>query len=87
MVALGGEVDEEAWGWRRRLRVWEEEMLEECRQLFNGVILQSDTSDRWQWDSDSDCGYTVRGVYLQLTTQAEPPDVTVGDLIWHKQVL
>jgi len=28
----------------------------------------------------------VRGVYQQLTTQAEPPDVTVGDLIWHKQV-
>jgi len=73
-------------GWRRRLRVWEEEILEECRQLFNGVVLQSDTSDRRQWDSDSDCGYTVRGVYQQLTTQAEPPDVTVGDLIWHKQV-
>jgi hypothetical protein len=28
----------------------------------------------------------VRGVYHQLTTQAEPPDVTMGDLIWHKQV-
>ncbi|XP_024630819.1 uncharacterized protein [Medicago truncatula] len=35
MVALGGEVDGEAWGWRRRLRVWEEEMLEEC---FGGVL-------------------------------------------------
>ena len=56
-------------------------MLEECRQLFNGVVLQSDTSDRWQWDSGSDCGYTVRGVYQQLTTQAEPPDVTVRSWI------
>jgi len=47
-VALGGEVDREAWGWRRRLRVWEYEILEECRQLINGVVLQSDISDRWQ---------------------------------------
>jgi len=46
MVALGGEVDGEAWGWRRRLRVWEEEMLEECRHLTNGVILQSNITDR-----------------------------------------
>jgi len=23
IVALGGEVDGEVWGWRRRLRVWE----------------------------------------------------------------
>jgi hypothetical protein len=41
MVALGGEVDGEAWGWRRRLRAWEEELLEECRQLINGVVLQA----------------------------------------------
>jgi len=34
-------------------------MLKECRQLVNGVVLHSDISD---------CGYTVRGVYQQLTT-------------------
>ncbi|XP_024630889.1 uncharacterized protein [Medicago truncatula] len=79
-------VDGEAWNWRRRLRVWEEDMLEECRLLINGVVLQSDISDRWQWDSDSDCGYTVRGVYQQLTAQVQPPDASIGDLIWHNQV-
>jgi len=33
-----------------------------------------------------DGGYTVRAVYQQLTTQDEPLEDTVGDLIWHKQV-
>ena len=61
-------------------------MLEQCRQLINDVVLQSDISDSWQWDSDSVGGYTVRGVYQQLTTHPVPPDVTMGDLIWHKQV-
>jgi len=30
----------------------------------------------------------MSSAYQQLTTQAEaePPDVTTGDLIWHKQV-
>ncbi|AET02011.2 hypothetical protein MTR_8g027210 [Medicago truncatula] len=86
MFDPAGEVGGEAWGWRRRLRVWEEEMLEECRQLLNGVVLQPNIFDRWLWDSVSDGGYTVRGVYEQLTTQADPQDVTTGDLIWHKQV-
>jgi hypothetical protein len=43
-------------------------------------------SDRWQWNSDSDGDYSVRGIYHQLKTQVEPPDATMGDLIWHKQV-
>ena len=47
MVVPSGEVVGDAWGWRRGLRVWEEEMLEECRQLLNGVVLQFDLSDRW----------------------------------------
>ena len=88
MVVPSGEAVGESWGWRRGLRVWEEEMLEECRQLLNGVVLQFDLSDRWLWDSDSDAGYTVRSAYQQLTThaEAEPPEVTTGDLIWHKKV-
>ncbi|XP_024626751.1 uncharacterized protein [Medicago truncatula] len=86
MVVFGGEGDGEMWGWRRPLRAWEEELLEECRLLINGVILQHNISDRWQWDSDYGGGYSVGGAYHHLTTQAEPPDVPLGDLIWHKQV-
>jgi len=39
MCALGWEVGGEAWSWRRRLWVWEEEMVEECRILFNNVAV------------------------------------------------
>ena len=67
------------WAW--------EEMVEECRRLLNDVVLHADVSDRWQWGFDIDGGYTMSGVYHILTTQAKPPVVGMGDLVWHKQVL
>jgi hypothetical protein len=60
MCALGWEVGGEAWSWRRSLWSWEEEMLEECRQLLDGVIGQDNILDKWQWDPDIHDGYTVR---------------------------
>jgi len=63
MHILGWEERGEAWRWRRRLWVWEEEMLAECRNFINGFIVQSDIHDRWQWDPDIVGGYIVRGVY------------------------
>jgi hypothetical protein len=86
LFALGWETEGGAWNWRRPLWVWEEELVEECRQLLNGVVLQSDISDRWLWDSNNDDVYTVRGAYQILTTMADPPSVGVGELVWHKQV-
>jgi len=37
MFELGWEEGGEAWRWRRRLWTWEEEMLEACRLLLDGV--------------------------------------------------
>lgn len=56
--------------------MWEE-LVEECRQLLNGVVLQSDISDRWLWESNTDDVYTVRGAYQILTTVSDPPIVGV----------
>jgi len=39
MFVLGWEEGGEAWCWRRRLWTWEEEMLEECRQLLYGFTV------------------------------------------------
>ena len=39
MCVRGWEDGGEAWSWRRRLWTWEEEMLEECRQLLDGVFV------------------------------------------------
>ena len=48
MYSRGWEEGGESWSWRRRLWVWEEEMLEECRLLLDNVFVQSNVSDRWQ---------------------------------------
>jgi len=84
MHILGWEEGGEPW--RRRLWVWEEDMLVECRNFINGFVLQSDIPNRWQWDPDIVDGYTVRGVYQILATQTLPSDDGVLDLVWHKQV-
>jgi HEAT repeat protein len=52
MFSLGWEEGGEAWRWRRRLWAWEEVLVEECRNLLNNIVLQTDISDRWQWNPD-----------------------------------
>ncbi|CAJ2635537.1 unnamed protein product [Trifolium pratense] len=86
MFMHGWGVGGEAWVWRRQLRAWEEEMLGECQDLLFTLSLKDHVSDRWQWQSDLDDGYTIRGAYQILTTQdAVTLDVASG-LIWHCQV-
>jgi len=61
-------------------------MVVECRHLLDCFVLQSDISDRWQWDPDISEGYTVSGAYQILTNQVDHPLNVMGDLVWHKQV-
>jgi hypothetical protein len=49
MYALGWDEEGEAWKWRRRLWVWEEELVEECRTLLLIVSLQENINDVWTW--------------------------------------
>jgi len=74
------------WQWRRRLWVWEEELLAECRLLLSDVFLQPLSYDVWQWLQDPFGGYSVCGVYVMLSNQEIPPIVQNAYLIWHKQV-
>ncbi|KAK2449586.1 hypothetical protein QL285_008771 [Trifolium repens] len=77
MSMLGWGEEGEAWVWRRRLRGWEEEELRECRALL--LIC-------WQWRPDPDMGYTVRGAYQLLTTQAPVTMDDAAKLVWHPLV-
>jgi len=61
-------------------------MLEACRLLLDGVSVQANIIDRWQWDPDIHDGYTVRGAYQILTDSASSTFDTTRDLVWHKQV-
>jgi hypothetical protein len=86
MFARGWEEGGEAWRWRRRLWVWEEEMLGECRRLLNNIYLHHSMSDRWIWQPDIGEGYTVCGAYQLLTLQVHNVADVTEDLIWHRQV-
>ncbi|MCI30645.1 70 kDa peptidyl-prolyl isomerase, partial [Trifolium medium] len=48
--------------------------------------MQDHVSDRWQWQSDLDDGYTVRGAYQLLTTQDAVTLDDASGFIWHRQV-
>ena len=66
--------------------MWEEEMLEECRDLLLDVSLYPNDTDRWVWLPDPSGGYTVRGAYNLLTTQEAFDADSAMDLMWHNQV-
>ncbi|PNX77538.1 kinesin-like protein, partial [Trifolium pratense] len=51
-----------------------------------GVAKAAQSSNRWQWQSDPDTGYTVRGAYRLLTTLDSVTLEDVEHLIWHPQV-
>ncbi|GAU22845.1 hypothetical protein TSUD_282120 [Trifolium subterraneum] len=75
-----------AWEWRRQLWAWEEEMLRECQSLLSNLSLQAQSSDWWQWQPDPDAGFTVRGAYQLLTSQALVSMDAADKLIWHPHV-
>ncbi|CAJ2666781.1 unnamed protein product [Trifolium pratense] len=86
MFMQGWEAGGAAWVWRRRLWAWEEELLGECQTLLFTLSLQDHVSDMWQWQSDLDDVYTVRGAYQLLTSQDAVTLDVASDLIWHRQV-
>jgi hypothetical protein len=69
MFSLGWEDGGAAWRWKRRLWVWEEELLVEFRTLLHNISLQSNVTYHWQWQLDPIEGYLVCDVYRFLTAQ------------------
>ena len=86
MSQLGWGEGGEAWRWRRRLFVWEEEMVGELILLLGTVSLQVTREDRWLWTLETSHAFSVRSLYNFLTLQppAEQPDDASS--IWHKDV-
>jgi hypothetical protein len=75
-----------AWSWRRRLFVWEEELLGELRLLLESVSLQVDRVDRRLWRFETSSVYSVRSAYYFLTVDALVDiEVSVSHL-WLKEV-
>lgn len=86
MCQLGWGEEGEAWRWRQRFFVWEEEGMGELILLLHNLILQDDKEDRWLWTLESFKTFTVRSAYNFQNIQpsiASPVDVSS---LWHKDV-
>jgi hypothetical protein len=47
--------------------MWEGELLEECRDLLNNVILQPNVLDKWFWWSQHLDVFSIKCPYQSLT--------------------
>ena len=47
MFSLGWEEGGEAWGWRRQLLAWEEDLVGECTSFLSNVTLQDIVTVVW----------------------------------------
>jgi len=72
--------------WRRHLFSWEEESVRECSILLSNTVLQDNVHDVWRWLLDPIHGYSVRGAYHFLTTNAASSDMTMVDDVWQKYI-
>lgn len=57
MFHLGRDVNGEAWKWRRRLFVWEEDQVRECKALVFSTILRM----VWRIDGFGSCTFRKGG--------------------------
>jgi len=79
-------IDGEAWRWRRRLFVWEEEMLGDLTLLLQNVILQVHKDDKWMWILESSNVFSVKSAYNALTSQPPIELPVTASSLWHKDV-
>jgi len=86
MFHWGWGVGGEAWKWRRRLWVWEEELLEECRLFLLIVTLQVDSVDAWRWTPGIARSYTASGAYRLLTDTTQINNQIPTKLLWRKDM-
>jgi hypothetical protein len=68
--------------WRRRFFVWESELLDELKELINGVLL-SELDDCWYWRPKNDAVFTVKSTYNLVPNLSNP---IVMETLWHGRI-
>ena len=86
MHSLGWGSEGRAWRWRRRLFVWEEELVGELKFLLQNVTLQVDRVDRRLWRLETSSVYTVRSAYKFLNANVAVDQAVPVSSLWHKNV-
>ncbi|XP_047961835.1 uncharacterized protein LOC125206637 [Salvia hispanica] len=64
------------WRWRRRLFVWEEELVEELLMVVNLIVLKENTSDVRVWSEDNHTLFSVSNFVLHVNKQTEKGQTT-----------
>jgi hypothetical protein len=59
------------WGWRRRLFVWEDSILNNLLEVLPVVVL-SEEEDVWSWELEDNGCFSVRSAYLLLDAIFSP---------------
>jgi hypothetical protein len=60
--------------------MWEGELLEECRDLLNNVILQPNVLDKWFWWSQHLDVFSVKCPYQSLTRREEDMELELNSM-------
>jgi hypothetical protein len=89
VATLWSSLNDERWTltWRRRLFVWENNLLEEFMLLLNPVSM-SLQEDQWVWRPDDGGNFSVKSTYelvsnmLNMEPAISPEEATVFKVIW-----
>lgn len=66
--------------------MWDEALVEECRNMLLHVVLQIVVEDSWRWSPDTVVVYTVSGAYSVLTSGPHTTTLVPATLLWRKNV-
>jgi hypothetical protein len=78
----GTEVNKWYVMWRRRLFVWEENLVEELMEIINMVTL-SNTTDKWGWIPENNAEFSVKSTYISVSNLS---NLEVSKAQWHAQI-
>ncbi|GAU47519.1 hypothetical protein TSUD_138910 [Trifolium subterraneum] len=86
MFEAGWALNGNGWKWRRRLFVWEEELVAQCVGVLANFVLQGDATDRWVWNLHPLQSYSVRSAYSYLTASDGSSMEDFASFLWVKSV-
>lgn len=76
----------EAWKWRMRLFVWEEELEGECFERLTSIVLHVEVEDRCVWNLHPYLCYTINNAYKNLTEVDNINHQANSQILWLKIV-
>lgn len=71
-----------SWDWRRRLFLWEEELVKDIATRVGNVALKEDGEYRWVWKADASRVYTVKSAYDMIVSARQHIEDPIFKRLW-----